>query len=277
MGCASSTIIAPSAPSPSVSRVGTHPHQPPQVHRPPTSPVMRLVAALSVALHPHHPPQVHRPPTSSMTRVVAPLSVAAPRYEHHLGPHHAAMPHRAPPLRRPVGQFRMMKTKKYGEEGVHRKHHQRLVRVIKKFASWRRLYPCNYQTSNGLKSAHGWKTTPLQRVAGIRQPSRSMMMSLLSDVSCPASHLLCNAYMLCVSVCHRPFNNAASLPAFMSHADYSEVAWRQSVARAREYLNHVVQEIRWADGLNPFNHCPHFPFFMTHFTDPMPINSIGGI
>ena len=54
-----------------------------------------------------------------------------------------------------------------------------------------------------------------------------------------------------------------------------EAAWRQSVARVRDYLNHVVQEIRWADKLNPFNHCPHFPFFMTHFTDSMPISSIG--
>ena len=36
------------------------------------------------------------------------------------------------------------------------------------------------------------------------------MMSQLSDVLCPSSHLLCNAYMLCVSVCHRPFNNGAS-------------------------------------------------------------------
>ena len=27
--------------------------------------------------------------------------------------------------------------------------------------------------------------------------------------------------------------------------------------------NHVVQEIRWADKLDLFNHCPHFPFFMT--------------
>ena len=57
----------------------------------------------------------------------------------------------------------------------------------------------------------------------------------------------------------------------------SEVAWRQSVARVREYLNHVVQEIRWADRLNPSNYCPHFLFFMAHFTDSMPINSIGGI
>ena len=50
--------------------------------------------------------------------------------------------------------------------------------------------------------------------------------------------------------------------AFMSRTEgCSEVAWRQSVARVREYLNHVVQEIRWADRLNPFN--PHFPFFRT--------------
>ena len=88
---------------------------------PPTSPVMRLVAALSVAVHPHHPPQVHRPPTSSMTQMVAPLSVAAPRYEHHHGPHHAAVPHRAPPLWRPLGHFRMMKSKKYGRQSVNRK------------------------------------------------------------------------------------------------------------------------------------------------------------
>ena len=57
----------------------------------------------------------------------------------------------------------------------------------------------------------------------------------------------------------------------------SKVAWRRSVARVREYLNHVVQDIPWADKLNPFNHCPHFPFFMTHYTDSVPISSIGGI
>ena len=55
----------------------------------------------------------------------------------------------------------------------------------------------------------------------------------------------------------------------------SEAAWRQSVARVHEYLNHVVQEICWVDGLNLFNHCPHSPFLMTHFTDSMPIGSIG--
>ena len=56
-----------------------------------------------------------------------------------------------------------------------------------------------------------------------------------------------------------------------------EAAFLQSVAHVREYLNHVVQEIRRVDKLKPFNRCPHFPFFMTHFTDAMPIRSIGGI
>ena len=39
----------------------------------------------------------------------------------------------------------------------------------------------------------------------------------------------------------------------------------------------VIHEIRWKDRLSPFNHCPHFSFFMTHFTDSMPISSIGGL
>ena len=57
----------------------------------------------------------------------------------------------------------------------------------------------------------------------------------------------------------------------------SQAAWRQSVARVCEYLNHVVQEIRSVDKPNPFNHCPHLPFFMTYFMDTMPVRSIGGI
>ena len=57
----------------------------------------------------------------------------------------------------------------------------------------------------------------------------------------------------------------------------SEAAWCQSIACVCEYLNHVVQEFRWADKLNPFNHCPNFPFFMTHFMDSMPISSVCGI
>ena len=59
--------------------------------------------------------------------------------------------------------------------------------------------------------------------------------------------------------------------------EVSECAYRASVARAREYLTEVVQEIRWADRLNPWNHGPHFPYWMTQFTDSMPISSIGGI
>ena len=43
------------------------------------------------------------------------------------------------------------------------------------------------------------------------------------------------------------------------------------------YLTYVVYKIQWTDRLNPLNHCPHFSFFMTHFTDSMPISSIGEI
>ena len=57
----------------------------------------------------------------------------------------------------------------------------------------------------------------------------------------------------------------------------SEASWRHNIACVREYLKHVVQEIRWTARLNLFNNCPHFPFFMTHFIDSMPISSIGGI
>ena len=66
--------------------------------------------------------------------------------------------------------------------------------------------------------------------------------------------------------------------AFMSGTKgCSDAAWCQSIVRVREYRNHVVQEIPRADKLDPFNHCPHFPFFMTHFTDSIHISSIGGI
>ena len=57
----------------------------------------------------------------------------------------------------------------------------------------------------------------------------------------------------------------------------SEAAWRQSSACLREYLNDVLQELHWADTLDPFSHCPHFLFFMTHLTGSMPISSIGGM
>ena len=47
--------------------------------------------------------------------------------------------------------------------------------------------------------------------------------------------------------------------------------------RVRSYLNGVVAEIRWAERLSEWNHVPHFPYFLTHYVDSMPIASIGGI
>ena len=47
--------------------------------------------------------------------------------------------------------------------------------------------------------------------------------------------------------------------------------------RGRSYLNGVVAEIRWAERLSEWNHVPHFPYFVTHYLDSMPIASIGGI
>ena len=55
------------------------------------------------------------------------------------------------------------------------------------------------------------------------------------------------------------------------------VAWPLELGLGTRNPRFVVQEIRWADRSNPFNHCPHFPFFMMHFTDSMPISCIGGI
>ena len=47
--------------------------------------------------------------------------------------------------------------------------------------------------------------------------------------------------------------------------------------RVRSYLNGVVAEIRWTERLSEWNHVPHFPYFVTHYVDSMPIASIGGI
>ena len=45
----------------------------------------------------------------------------------------------------------------------------------------------------------------------------------------------------------------------------------------RGFFESCFQEIRWSDRLIRFNHCPHFPYFMTHFTDSMLISSVGGM
>ena len=64
--------------------------------------------------------------------------------------------------------------------------------------------------------------------------------------------------------------------AFTSQSDCSDKTFWQSVDKTRSYLNEVVSEIRWSQRLDEFNHSPHFPFLVTHFTDAMPIASIGG-
>ena len=38
----------------------------------------------------------------------------------------------------------------------------------------------------------------------------------------------------------------------------------------------MVDEVHWSECLNKFNQNPHFPYLVTHFTDAMPIYSIGG-
>ena len=57
----------------------------------------------------------------------------------------------------------------------------------------------------------------------------------------------------------------------------SEEAWWASVHRVRSYLNGVVAEIRWAERLSEWNHASHFPYFVTHYVDSMPIASMEGI
>ena len=62
----------------------------------------------------------------------------------------------------------------------------------------------------------------------------------------------------------------------MSRADYSDDIYMRNVARVREYLNAVIDEIWWSNRLSPYNYNPHFPYFVTHFPDSMPICTMGG-
>ena len=39
-------------------------------------------------------------------------------------------------------------------------------------------------------------------------------------------------------------------------------------------LRRLGGEIRWAETLSEWNHVPHFPYFVTHYVDSMPIASI---
>ena len=38
----------------------------------------------------------------------------------------------------------------------------------------------------------------------------------------------------------------------------------------------MVDEIWWDERFSPYNHNPHFPYFIMHFTDSMPMCSLGG-
>ena len=57
----------------------------------------------------------------------------------------------------------------------------------------------------------------------------------------------------------------------------SEDAWWASVHCVRSHLNGVIAEIRWPKRLSEWDHVPHFPYFVPHSVDSMPIASIGGI
>ena len=50
----------------------------------------------------------------------------------------------------------------------------------------------------------------------------------------------------------------------------------RNVASVHTLLNAPVDEIWWDERLSPYNHNPHFPYFVTHYTDSMPICSMGG-
>ena len=69
---------------------------------------------------------------------------------------------------------------------------------------------------------------------------------------------------------------ARDVTAYMSQSAASFCVVDATMKTVCEYLNMVVDEVRWSNRLNYYNHSPHFPYLVTHFTDPMPISSIGG-
>ena len=64
--------------------------------------------------------------------------------------------------------------------------------------------------------------------------------------------------------------------AHMSRSDSSDDIYMQNVGRVRAYLNAMINEIWWPDRLSPYNHNPHFPYLVTHYTNSMPICTVGG-
>ena len=72
----------------------------------------------------------------------------------------------------------------------------------------------------------------------------------------------------------RPVAKKKDVTAYMSQSATSSCAVDTSMKKVCDYPNMVVDEVRWSDRLNHYNHSPHFPFLLTHFTDCMPIGSI---
>ena len=64
--------------------------------------------------------------------------------------------------------------------------------------------------------------------------------------------------------------------AYMSRSDYLDDVYMRNASVVRTLLNSVVDEIWWDERLSPYNHNPHLPYFVTHFTDSMPICLVGG-
>ena len=64
--------------------------------------------------------------------------------------------------------------------------------------------------------------------------------------------------------------------AYQSRSDCWDNVYMQNVSRVRTFLNSLVDEIWWEERLSLYDHNPHFPYFVTHFTDSMPICPVGG-
>ena len=62
----------------------------------------------------------------------------------------------------------------------------------------------------------------------------------------------------------------------MSRSGCSNDVYMRNVSLVRALLDSVVDKIWWDERLSPYNHNPHSPSFVTHFTDSTPICSVGG-
>ena len=73
-------------------------------------------------------------------------------------------------------------------------------------------------------------------------------------------------------------SHASMWPLKMKHATAKDVTAHVSqfaasscvvgatVKKFHEYLNMVVDEVRWSDHSNHYDHSSHFPYLVTHFT-----------